>query len=79
VRYDILGRLWFITNLNVTEVSNRVKDNWSRFCGNSGLTANVANDRALMKNCNRNHSEHVKYHLILTVTYNVFLCMVCSE
>ena len=45
-----------MTNLNATEVRRRVKESWSRFCGSSGLTANVANDNALMKNYNIVHT-----------------------
>ena len=39
-----------MTNLKVTDVRSRVNESWSLFCGNSGDTAKVENERALMKN-----------------------------
>lgn len=48
VKYDILGSCWLVTNLNVTPVRVKVKASWSRFCGKSLSTANVAKDRELI-------------------------------
>ena len=39
-----------MTNLKATDVRSKVKDSCSRFWGSSGETANVAKDKALMKN-----------------------------
>jgi len=50
VRYDIVGRQRFTTNLNVTAVSSSVNDNCKRFCGKLGFTEKVANIMTVMKN-----------------------------
>jgi hypothetical protein len=55
VKYDIFGKLWLMTYLNVTDVSKSVKASCSLFCGSVGETANVAKDRPLIRNCKENN------------------------
>ena len=53
VRYEIRGRVWLTTNLNVIVVNNRRKESWSRFWGNWQSTENVAKARLQMNICRR--------------------------
>ena len=50
VKYDILGRLLFTTNLKVTVVRTRKKVKGSLASGDSILTVNVAKAKLLIAN-----------------------------